>query len=340
MKINKTFLGDGDNSVYATIRDSSEYKEEDFARKVIQQIHDGNVVAEFDLIAKEVSNKSVNGVFYAPLQTVYYFIPKDTTVNPHIIGLDEKDQYKILLQFTDGREVSATTNIIDFEQFAWQAPQAERAPTLTTTNSGGVGEVNYNQNVTVRWNPALNAVLYDLAFRFVYTEEVYASPDWSGSPISTTIKHLDYSIGATDRTKIGNSGYLDLTFNGKAFYTFVENSLEKNPNIRRVLGEFTDGKTRCFELHLGIGNEVLADYISVNKPSTGIVQEKPIYTNVSNGIGLFAGRSVKISKGIPLISPNSNGVIPTGNLDAFFQPGIIDLNFCDPNPASDHYCGQ
>jgi len=338
VKINKTFLGDGNNYDYAQVRDSSEYEDEDFAKKVVQQIHDGEVVAEFELVSKEVSNKNINGIFYAPLQTVYYFIPKDTIVSPPIIGLEEEDEYKILLQFADGREVSAVTNLINYSQFNWQSPQPGSTLNLASVNSANPTAVNYNDEVRVTWYPALNAEIYNANLRFNYIEEVYASSDWSGTPISSTEKYLDFFMGSTDLTRKNAQGNLYVTFSGRAFFTFLEGSLEKNPNIRRRLGAFTEGKTRCFEVHLSIGNEILGDYISVNSPSTGIVQEKPIYTNVTNGLGLFAGRGTKTLKNIPLVSTNNNGTLLLGNLNAFFQPGIADLNFCDPNPGSDYSC--
>lgn len=332
IKINKTFLGSGDNMVYAGIRDSLEYPESDFVKRVVQRIHDGQVADEYPLIAKEVSNKNINGVFYAPLQTVYYFLPPSN-------GLSELDEYKIVLQFSDGREVSATTNLINYSQFMWQSPQAGSSLILARTNSVTM-VTSFNENVVIKWYPALNADIYEASLRFNYTEYTYDNPSWTGTPLSTESKYLDFKLGSTSKDRVTPSGHLEVYFNGQSFYTFVESQLEKNPNIRRQLGTFTDGRTRCFDLRLNIGNEILADYISVNTPSTGIVQEKPIYTNVSNGLGLFAGRGTKILKDLPLLSTNNNGAVLTGNLDAFFLQGISDLNFCDPNPASNYTCFQ
>ncbi len=332
VKINKTFLGAGDNSVFAGIRDSSEYKEEDFVTKVVQQLHDGAVVNEFPLFSKEVSNKSTQGVFYAPLQTVYYFIPPAT-------GLNSEDEYKILLQFNDGREVSATTNIVDFGQFMWQSPQAGSTLSLAKVVQGST-DVSYNKNVIIKWYPAKNAAIYDATLRLNYTEIVYSNPQWTGTPLSSTTKFIDYNLGTTYSSRLTPSGHLEVYFNGESFYQYVATTLEKNPNIRRQLGTFEDGKTRCFEIRLGVGNKLLEDYINVNTPSTGIVQEKPTYTNVSNGLGLFAGRGIRVLPSLALVSNNNNGIPQAGNLEAFFMPGIVDLNFCDPNPSSAYYCGN
>ncbi len=329
IKINKTFLGTGDNSAFASIRDSSEYQDSDFIKKVVQQIRDGQVVDEFELISKEVNNKSINGVFYAPWQTVYYFTPP-------VQGLTQTDEYNIVLQFSDGREVSAITNLISYAGFGWQSPQPGRAITLAQT---GGDSVTYNSSVSIKWYPITNAEIYDLNLRFKYTELVYDNPSWTGTPISTTEKYLDYFTGSTTNSRTTATSSLEIRFNGQAFFNYLRGSLEKNPNIRRVLGSYSNESTTCFELRLSVGNQIIRDYVSVNSPSTGIVQEKPIYTNVSNGLGLFAARGGITLSNIPLIP--TGGTIPNlGNLNAFFTPSMVPLNFCDPNPTSSYACGQ
>ena len=51
--------------------------------------------------------------------------------------------------------------------------------------------------------------------------------------------------------------------------------------MKRVLG------MDAVELILTAGNEDLNTYMQVNEPVTGIVTERPIFTNVNNGIGIF-----------------------------------------------------
>ena len=47
------------------------------------------------------------------------------------------------------------------------------------------------------------------------------------------------------------------------------------------------------EFILTAGNEVFNTYMKVNEPVTGIVTERPIFTNVNNGVGLFASKYKK-----------------------------------------------
>ena len=50
------------------------------------------------------------------------------------------------------------------------------------------------------------------------------------------------------------------------------------------------------EIILTAGNEDLNTYMQVNEPVTGIVTERPIFTNVNNGIGIFASKySTRVS---------------------------------------------
>ncbi|MEY4125105.1 MAG: hypothetical protein RL770_1686, partial [Pseudomonadota bacterium] len=63
IKINKTFLGDGNNYDFALIRDSSEYKWEEFAALKIEEYATGNPnpIAIHNLQPITIYNKDVNG---------------------------------------------------------------------------------------------------------------------------------------------------------------------------------------------------------------------------------------------------------------------------------------
>jgi hypothetical protein len=90
-----------------------------------------------------------------------------------------------------------------------------------------------------------------------------------------------------------------------------------------------------------MGNEDLKSYIDVNSPSTGLVQERPIYSNVSNGIGLFASRGTGWKKSLPIVTGGQNETPNQGTLTALVESEYTYLlNFCDPAIGSDFYCGN
>jgi|688.fasta_scaffold01211_26 hypothetical protein len=335
VRINKTFLGEGNNNVYAGIRDSSEYDEADFEKKVVQRIVDGEVIEEYELIAKEVANRDMfsGGIFYGPEQTAYYFLPSAP-------GLNQSSSYRISLKFRDGREVTGETAIVSYSSFAWITPQANA--TLIMANVASNGGVLFTPEVSVRWNAATNANIYDTRLRFHYTELLYDNDGWEGTPVSTTAKYIDYFIGSVSKTVIMSGEQLKLTFDGESFYSLLKNNLEQNPRIRRIIGDYdsVDQRTECFDVLLTMGNDDLKSYIEVNSPATGIVQERPIYTNINNGIGLFASRGSRNLTNLPLIAIDNNNQENPGNLYAFVSELVATLNFCDPNGSSNFSCNN
>jgi hypothetical protein len=337
IKINRTFLGEGDNTVYAGIRDSSEYSEEDFVKKVVYELRNGEIVNTFVLKSDTILNSDMNGIFYGPEQTAYFFTPPTT-------GLDANSEYRIELEFTDGRVVTATSNAVNSGSLNWLSPQPNATFILATKSSNG--RFNYTSEVAIKWNAATNASLYDARLRFHYTELVYETDNWSVPPISSTPKFLDYYIGSISGEDVTSGQMLRLTFDGRAFFSFLKNNLVADERIRRVIGTFDSNqqRTECFDVTITMANEDLKSYIQVNSPSTGLVQERPIYTNVSNGIGLFASRSSRSLLNLPLIAYDNNNQAIQGNLQALCDPinneYTVGLNFCDPNGASDFSCNN
>ena len=72
-------------------------------------------------------------------------------------------------------------------------------------------------------------------------------------------------------------------FIGEDFMRFIGNQLSGKPvpMARRAL------KT---EIILIAGSDDLNTFIQVNAPSTGLIQDKPEFTNINNGLGIFASR--------------------------------------------------
>lgn len=326
VKITKTFLGDGNLNDYAMIRDSSEYKWEEFSALKIEEYATGNPnpIAIHNLQPITIHNKDVNGMFYGPEQTVYYFATPS--------GLNQNATYKLVADFVSRPDVFAWTNVIPSANVFFQSPQTNLGLSFAATNTV-TGAIDYRDNVSIRWTPIDNAEIYDLALRFYYTENLY-SDNALTQLVSSTDKFIDWKIGTFNADDIDlNSGYYNLTFNAEPFFSFLGTNLETNTLIRREVGTYDGNKTRAFELRMGLANDELKTYINVNNPVTGIIQERPSYTNVVGGLGLFASRASAYVTNIPLESGNG-----TSNINALMN-GIYtsDLNFCDPNPSNTEF---
>jgi hypothetical protein len=150
VKITKTFLGDGNLNDYAMIRDSSEYKWEEFAALKIEEYATGNPnpIAIHNLQPITIYNKDVNGMFYGPEQTVYYF------ASPN--GINPNATYKLVADFVSRPDVFAWTNVIPSAEVFFQSPQTNLGLSFASTNTV-TGAIDYRDNVSIRWTPIDNA---------------------------------------------------------------------------------------------------------------------------------------------------------------------------------------
>ena len=72
-------------------------------------------------------------------------------------------------------------------------------------------------------------------------------------------------------------------------FSFIPQATAENPAIR-----FPSG----LEFIVNVTTNEMNTYISVNQPSNTITQERPQFTNITNGIGIFSSRG-NVSKFLP-----------------------------------------
>jgi len=120
---------------------------------------------------------------------------------------------------------------------------------------------------------------YDMLIRFWYTETRQSNP----SQIDTL--SFDWPIFQNKPTT-SLAGYEQKISSVPSylFYEILKNKLKPNADILRK-GLYCDVE------FYGAGED-LYTYIQVNVPSIGIVQKKPEYTNISNGLGIFSSRYI------------------------------------------------
>ena len=98
---------------------------------------------------------------------------------------------------------------------------------------------------------------------------------------------------------------MSLKIKGDQFFQFLSNNLD-NTTTKRFLN---------LDLIMTIGTVDLQTYINVNKPFSGIVQERPVFSNIENGVGLFSSRfTYDDIKGIELTNSTINYMVNDLNL--------------------------
>ncbi|MFA5815568.1 MAG: hypothetical protein WC865_08100 [Bacteroidales bacterium] len=123
-------------------------------------------------------------------------------------------------------------------------------------------------NYTCRWQPVENAGVYQVSIRFSYKETIGGV---------TKIKYLDWP--QTFASPGSDAEYLSNDISGSRFMHILEDNLKSGDGIvREVIG---------LNFQIVSGSMEMKYYIESTAPSEGALMEKPVYSNITNGIGLF-----------------------------------------------------
>jgi hypothetical protein len=184
-------------------------------------------------------------------------------------------------------------------------------------------------NVSMVWTSAPGASRYDGFMRVNFEEEHYAD-DALTVLDSSVSRSITISFGSESVTDDDGVQELDLAINGERFYTELASRLEVNPRVRRVQGD--ESQERALDFILQIANRDLAVYLDVNEANNSIVQERPLWTNIQGGIGLWGARSTL------MVSDVGYAKLTMKYLQESDLTG--GLNFCSPSEVSEFYCGN
>lgn len=261
IKVNRAFLGEGNALLMAQEPDSS-YYDFDIIEVELQEFNNGaytGMTIAFDTIT--IHDKEA-GTFYYPDQILYYA----NTLNKLKTGRT----YKLVVRNTaTGKEVTAETPLVD--DFSIEKPLWNPNNPVTGFN----GTVPY----TAEWISAANGKRYELVIRFNYYETVPGSGD-------TVYKYVDWSFAPKKSETLDGGREMELKYDGAGFLSTIENNIEVNPDVNRGIG--------LVDFIFTVGADELNTYIEVNEPSSSLITERPEYTNVDNGYGIFSSRYQKV----------------------------------------------
>ncbi len=141
----------------------------------------------------------------------------------------------------------------------------------------------YENYLEVEWVSAPYARIYFIQVRFNYLEV-------TGLDTARQEKIWDISHFVSEHAQGGKR--MDTQISHQNFYKWI-NSQFSSPGkgIKRIATK------KAIDILFTVGGEELYTYMDVTDPNTSIVTEKPVYTNISNGIGLFSARYEQEIKG-------------------------------------------
>lgn len=312
VKINRTYLGDGNNAEYAAINDSTMFES---VVGTVNKIVNGTVQESYPLEALWV-NDLEDGIFYTDSQMVFFWVPTG--------GIDDEATYQLDLDINEGQKsLTAESEVVGFVNFK----QTFRNKVVNTNgvsfaNTAAVGQNVYN-DLGIEWGVATNGKRYQVKLVFNYEE--HTATDTTMRSISTTLGSI---VGETSDNDFFQN------YNGENFYTFVANRLQDDPNEANIVKRVAHG----VEFHIVVADENLHTYMEVNEPASGIVSERPVFTNITNGYGLFASRNTTI-----LDERNINGdpifLSLNSERELVFGAYTQDLKFCSKYFPTDPVIG-
>ena len=273
IKINRAFIGPGNALEIAQIADSSYFTNVD---ATISEYLNGNLTRSWLLRDTILDNKDPNGVFYAPEQKVYYFktMPTgfngviQTSTNPQMTSLNPQAIYKIDIVINNGAfSVSGETELVR------GITSAAATQNFNFKFADNPGEYT-STGITV--SSTGNSYVLNTQLKMAFYE-------WEGNTFSE--KSFFWKLGEAD---VLPSSSKIFTANGETFYDLMKSNCTENSSISK----------RTFKgvtIKITGGAEELYNFIAVNKPSSGLAQSKPTYTNLTatNGkrvIGIFSSR--------------------------------------------------
>mgnify|MGYP001192254472 CR=1 FL=1 len=270
VKINKSFIGGGDNMSYAAINDSSLYS------NVVGRVEEyvDNVLTEtFPLEEMWVTNLD-EGIFYTDSQKVYFFVPTSLT-KPY---LNEDATYKLIVDVSEeAKPILTETNLIIGSDLNWDLLTSNGAVQngIIFATASTLSEDEYLTS-SPKSTPGGNADKYEFKLRLHFTEVTFAG--------ASTEKYIEWNLGEVAVV----SGNLKKEISGEAFYSAVSNKLA-NYTYEADVEKRIIGKDNI-EIIVTAANENLSLFMGINEPATGVVTEQPIFTNVEGGVGIFASR--------------------------------------------------
>lgn len=134
-----------------------------------------------------------------------------------------------------------------------------------------------NNYFAFRFKPGQNSVLHDLIIRFNYTEAPISNP------MSIKKKFVDFIV-RKNAEFANNTSINNIPVQSVAFINQLKANIVRDDALQR--------KITGIEFQAYGGGNDFKVLLDLSKPNTSIVQKQPVYTNISDGLGIFTSRNL------------------------------------------------
>lgn len=278
IKVNKSYLGDGNALIMAGVADSVNYGANDIDVRLLAINPTTGAVIQTIPLTRTVNEVVKDSGLFANDANILY--RTNATLNP-------ANRYRVEIEkFSNGTIVSGETALL--QNLTVQNPP----------NNGVQYSVlgpNAQNNPFVRYTTGANGKVYNVVIRFNFTEINTQTND-------TTRRFVDLTLQQYVALNLNGGESVTQTFTKDQFYqNIAANVAPIQQNVIRKIGRL--------EFLFYVGANDLYTYIEVNEPSNTLQQEKPEFTNVTNGLGLISARYTTVRNNISLSGPSIDSLL-------------------------------
>jgi hypothetical protein len=254
VKVNKTFLGPVPASQMAQVSDSLFYE---------------NVQVK---LLEFKNNYNTRSWIFSPVDTIQkpdgYFADDRNTIWVGNPNLDVEAEYMVEVSINNGQHVvTGETSLIDGVRII-----------IPSTYVPYVDLFNYSGELPYSYNNGVNGKIFQMTVSFNYLEII----DDDTTDQAITI----YWPQAKEYRQTESTAEVKGRVSVTAFYNLLlANIPPAGENVTRLVK-----MPNSIVFSLVAADENYSTYMDVTSPSQGIVQEKPTFTNLNGGYGLFASR--------------------------------------------------
>lgn len=208
-------------------------------------------------------------------------------------------EYKLIIKnLTTGKEFSAQNLVVDSVKtftnpltrpFVYNPAAPSQYPmhgsyvyaggtVAATPDAEYIDYTNFSADQRIRFKTVPNALLYNVTMRFHFVE-YYTTGD-------SSYQYVDMNFPTVKAANLNGTDIKEVTFATADFYNNLANTLSK-----RSVSNLAYRRTNYMEYSIYAGAESLDEFLQINAPSNSIAQDKPNYTNIKGGVGIFSAKS-------------------------------------------------
>jgi hypothetical protein len=280
IRINKIYLGEGNAYTMATVQDSVNYQK-GVLDVTLERTYYGNPAPP------SKSNSSLTKIILR--DTVFQLEPGAFHQTQRLWYTNERlwpeGEYKLTIKNNKtGNVFTASTTMVD-----------SLIPTLTQPLRSPYYPVAYSPSNPPSYYQDLSAESLKRKIEFVSRPgvreyQLYARFHYIDSTATGNIpRYVDFPLPSATTQNLSGGEILEVNWYSGELFTFIYSKLiDATPNtlFRRAIK---------IDYVVTGGNQVFVDFLKVNAPSTSVAQDKPAYTNIDGGFGIFGSRCTFIA---------------------------------------------